>query len=114
MEGLRTGAARTEVFRVRPSTFDEDVGIAINVEFNFKAARYGTHGHAQSSLDRAEPMDVSHADDDEAELQAVEQKRACGSTRNLCPNCSLRRPRQSRPSRNTSPNRKDMEMCVKS
>ena len=49
--------------------------IAFKAEFNFKAARYDTHGHAQSSLDRAEPMDLSHADDGEAELQAVEQQR---------------------------------------
>ena len=73
MEGLRTRVARTEVFRVHPSTFEEAVDISLNAEFNFKAARYGTHGHAQYSFNRAEPMDVSHADDEEAELQAVEQ-----------------------------------------
>ena len=28
MEGLRTGVARTEVFRVHPSTFEEAVSIA--------------------------------------------------------------------------------------
>ena len=49
-----------EVFRVHPSTFEEAVGIALNAEFNFKAARYGIHGHAQRSFDGAEPMDLSH------------------------------------------------------
>ena len=86
--------------------------IALNAEFNFKAARYGTHGHARSSFDRADPADLSHADDDEAELQAVEQQRnirrcyTCGSTRHLRPNCPLRKPRQNQPSRNTTPNQK--------
>ena len=35
MEGLRTGIARTEVFRVHPSTFEEAVSIAQNAEHNF-------------------------------------------------------------------------------
>ena len=43
MEGLRTGVARTEVFCVQPSTFEEAVEIALNAEFNFKAARYGIY-----------------------------------------------------------------------
>ena len=34
MEGLRTGVARTEVFRVHPSTFEDAVDIALNAEFN--------------------------------------------------------------------------------
>ena len=69
MEGLRNGVTRTEVFRVHPPPiFEAAVDIALNAEFNFKAARYGTHGHAQSSFDRAESMDLSHADDGEAEL----------------------------------------------
>ena len=65
-KGLRTGVARAEVFPVHTSTFKEAVYIALNAEFNFKAARYGTHGHAQISFDRDEPMDLSHADDEEA------------------------------------------------
>ena len=48
-------AARTEVIRVHPSTFKEAVNTAFN-EFNFKAARYGTHGHARKICDRAESM----------------------------------------------------------
>ena len=72
VEGLRTGVARTEVFRVHPSTFEEVVDIALNSEFNFRSARYNTHGHVPNSFDRAEPIDPSHADDEEAELQAVE------------------------------------------
>ena len=45
MEGPCTGFARTEVFRFHPSTFEEAVDIALNLEINFKAAHYGTHGH---------------------------------------------------------------------
>ena len=55
MEGLRAGVARMEVFRVHPQTFEEAVDVALNAKFNFKAARYGTHGYSQSSPDRAEP-----------------------------------------------------------
>ncbi|ETK74120.1 hypothetical protein L915_19014 [Phytophthora nicotianae] len=39
MEGLRTGAARTEVFRVHPASFEEAVNVALNAEYNFKSAR---------------------------------------------------------------------------
>ena len=52
MEGPRTWVAQTEVFRVHPSNFEEAVDIALNAELNFKATRYGTHGHAQNSFDR--------------------------------------------------------------
>ena len=110
MEGLRTGVARTEVFRVHPSTFEEAVDIALNAGFNFKASRYGTHGDRSGSSDRAEPMDLSLAE--EAELQAVEQQRnirrcfMCGSTRHLRSSCPLRKQPQHRPSRNPSPSQK--------
>ena len=63
MEGPRTGVTRTEGFRVHPSTFDEAVVIALKAEINFKEARYGTHRHAQNFSTRANPMDLSHADD---------------------------------------------------
>ena len=112
MEGLRTGVARTEVFRVQPSTFEEAVDTALNAEFNFKAARYGTHGHNSSSVDRAVPKDLSYAESEETELQAVEQQRnirrcyMCGSTRHLHPNCPLRKQRPNRPSRNPAPSGK--------
>ena len=72
MEGLRAGVARMEVFRVHPQTFEEAVDVALNAEFNFKAARYGTHGYSQSSSDRAVPMDICNAEE-EAELQTAEQ-----------------------------------------
>ena len=71
MERLRTGVARTEVLCVHPSTFKEAVDTALDAEFSYKATRYGTHRHAQSSFDRSELMDLSHADDNKAELQAV-------------------------------------------
>ena len=35
MEGLRTGVARTEVFRVHLTSFEAAVDIALNAEFNF-------------------------------------------------------------------------------
>ena len=100
MEGLQNGVARTEVFRVHPSTFEAAVEIALNAEHNFKAARYGTN-----TMHQAEPMELSHADSNEAELQAIEQRQfirrcfACGSTRHLRPACPLRKARQPRPSR---------------
>ena len=52
MEGLRTGVARTEVFRVHPSTFEEAVDVALNAEFNLKAASYGTQCHMRTPLIR--------------------------------------------------------------
>ncbi|CAI5739863.1 unnamed protein product [Peronospora farinosa] len=72
MEGLRTGVARTEVFRVQPSTFKEEVSIAFNAEFNFKSSRYGLPWYRLNASSRAEPMDLSQAE--EAELQAAEQQ----------------------------------------
>ncbi|POM63481.1 Gag protein [Phytophthora palmivora] len=36
MDGLRTGVARTEVFRSRPSSFEEAVAMALNAEHNFR------------------------------------------------------------------------------
>ena len=46
MEGLRTGVARTEVFRVHPTSFETAVDIALKAEFNFKTACFGTHGYS--------------------------------------------------------------------
>ena len=110
MEGLRTGVARTEVFRVHPSTFEEAVDVALNAEFNFKAARYGTQYHNART---AEPMDLSYAED-EAELHAAEQQRnirrcyMCGSTKHLRPNRPLRKQRQPRSNQTPTPGRKNV------
>eukprot|EP00644_Phytophthora_capsici_P006495 jgi/Phyca11/50657/gw1.36.467.1 len=41
MEGLCTGAARTEVFRVHPPSFEEAVNVALNADYNFQSARLG-------------------------------------------------------------------------
>ncbi|OWZ00336.1 hypothetical protein PHMEG_00028491, partial [Phytophthora megakarya] len=41
IEGLRAGAARTEVFRVHPTSFEEAVNVALNAEHKFKSARLG-------------------------------------------------------------------------
>ena len=110
MEGLRTGVTRTEVFRVQPSTFEEAVSIACNAEFNFKSARYGLPWYQSNTSNRAEPMDLSHAE--EAELQAAEQQGSirrcymCGSTRHLRPSCPLRKQRSNRQSRSPAPSQK--------
>ena len=49
-EGLRTGVARTKVFRVHPTSFEAAVDIALNAEFNFKAARFGTYWYKLGEL----------------------------------------------------------------
>uniref|UniRef100_H3H286 Integrase catalytic domain-containing protein n=1 Tax=Phytophthora ramorum TaxID=164328 RepID=H3H286_PHYRM len=102
MEGLRTGVARTEVFRVHPTSFEEAVSVALNAEFNFKSARAGwgtsqtNSSGAAGSSGGPEPMDLSHAEDEEAELLAAEQRIGirryfvCGSTQHLRPGCPLR------------------------
>ncbi|GMF63021.1 unnamed protein product [Phytophthora fragariaefolia] len=41
MEGLRTGVARTEVFRTPPTSFEEAVNVALNADLNFKSSRLG-------------------------------------------------------------------------
>ena len=78
MEGLLTGVARTEVFRVHPTSFEAAMDIALNAEFNFKAARFVTHGYnpnsanSFSSFNRPEPLGLSLAEtDEEVELRAV-------------------------------------------
>ena len=107
MEGLLTGVARSEVFRVHPTSFDAAVNIALSAEFNFKKAHFGIHGYnpnsanSFSSFNSTKPMDLTLAETDvEAELQAIEQHRnirrcfTCRSTKHLRPNCPLRRARQ--------------------
>ena len=43
LEGIRTGVAQTEDFRVYPSTYEEAVDIVFDAEYNFIAARFGAH-----------------------------------------------------------------------
>ena len=71
MKGLRNGAARNEVFRVYPSTFEEAAAVALNAEYSFESARLGWQPRDNSSLSRPKPMDLSYAEE-EVELQAVE------------------------------------------
>ncbi|CAH0517516.1 unnamed protein product [Peronospora belbahrii] len=71
MEGFRVGVARTEVFQVNPSSFEEAVVGAWNAETNFKAARPATYNY---SSDGSVPMDCSQVEDAEAELQDAEQQ----------------------------------------
>ena len=123
MEGLRTGVARTEVFRVHPSTFEEAVSIAQNAENNFKSARLGWNGYSPSfaratskstsAYCKSEPMDLSKSEDEgEAELHVAEQRQEvrrcyiCGSTKHLRPTCLLRNQRPTCVGRNPSLNQK--------
>ncbi|CAI5714203.1 unnamed protein product [Hyaloperonospora brassicae] len=120
IEGLRTGAARTEVFRDHPSTFEEAVSIAQNAEHNFKSARLGWNGYnprfaratsaSTSAYCKPEPMDLSYAEDEgEAELHVAEQRQevrrcyTCGSTKHLRFTCPLRKQQRNPMGRNQKP-----------
>ncbi|KAG3162506.1 hypothetical protein PC128_g20591 [Phytophthora cactorum] len=104
MKGLRTSAARMEVFRVHPTSFEEAVSVAWNAEHNFRSARPGWHAGSTGSSNSPEPMDLSYAEDEEAELLAAEQRtsiRRCftyGSTRQLRASCPVRNQRKAPPS----------------
>ncbi|GMF58228.1 unnamed protein product [Phytophthora fragariaefolia] len=74
MEGLRTGVARTEVFRTHTTSFEEAVNVALNAEFNFKSSRLGWNASYANPSSGPEPMDLSYAEDEEAELLAAEQQ----------------------------------------
>ncbi|GMF44473.1 unnamed protein product [Phytophthora fragariaefolia] len=73
MECLRTGVARTEVFRTHPTSFEEAVNVALNAEFNFKSSRLGWNASYANPSSSPEPTDLSYAEDEEAELLAAEQ-----------------------------------------
>ncbi|GMF57236.1 unnamed protein product [Phytophthora fragariaefolia] len=73
MERLRTGVARTEVFRTHPASFEEAVNVALNAKFNFKSSRLGWNASYANPSSGPEPMDPSYAEDEEAELLAAEQ-----------------------------------------
>ncbi|KAG3153257.1 hypothetical protein PC128_g22613 [Phytophthora cactorum] len=103
MEGLRTSVARTEVFRVHPSSFEEAVSVALNAEHNFRSARPGWYAGSAGSSSGPEPMNLSYADGEEAELLAAEQRTSirrcftCGSTRHLRVSCPVRNQRKAPP-----------------
>ncbi|KAG3077171.1 hypothetical protein PI124_g16267 [Phytophthora idaei] len=65
MVGLRTSSARTEVFHVSPSSFEEAVSVALNAEHNFRSARPGWYAGSASSSTGPEPMDLSYAEGEE-------------------------------------------------
>ncbi|KAG3077357.1 hypothetical protein PI124_g22151 [Phytophthora idaei] len=104
VEGLRTSAARTEVFLVHPSSFEEAVSVALNAEHNFRSARPGWYAGSTGSSSGPEPMDLSYAEGEEAELLAAEQRTSirryftCGSTRHLRASCPVRNQRKAPPS----------------
>ncbi|KAG3027367.1 hypothetical protein PC120_g5494 [Phytophthora cactorum] len=100
--GLRTSADRTEVFRVHPSSFEEAVSVALNAEHNFRSARPGWYAGSAGSSSGPGPMDLSYAEDEEAELLPAEQRTSirrcftCGSTRHL--RATVRNQRKAPPS----------------
>ena len=118
MEGLRTGVVRTEVFRVRPTSFEAAVGIALIAAFNLKAARLSTHGYNPTwrtpiiRLIRRSLWTCLAEKDEKAELQAIEQycniQRCfmCENTKHLLSNCRLRRARQASSKRTPAANQK--------
>ncbi|GMF63156.1 unnamed protein product [Phytophthora fragariaefolia] len=61
MDGLRTGVARTEVFRTHPTAFEEAVNVALNAEFNFKSSRLGWNTPYANPSSDPEPKDLSYA-----------------------------------------------------
>ncbi|GMG16912.1 unnamed protein product [Phytophthora fragariaefolia] len=75
MEGLRTGVARSEVFRTHPTSFEEAVNVALNSEFNFKSLQLGWNASYANLSSGPEPMDLSYTEDENAELRAAEQRR---------------------------------------
>ena len=95
--------ARTEVFRVRPSLFEDSVDVAWNAELNFKSSRLGYSVNNAYPSDGATPMDLSYAENDEAELQAAEQHMGvrrcfiCRSTSHLQARCPARQRRPAPP-----------------
>ncbi|ETO72896.1 hypothetical protein F444_11123 [Phytophthora nicotianae P1976] len=100
MEGLRVSAARTEVFRVHPTSFEEAVDVALNAEYNSRSARPGWSAGSASASSGPEPMDLSYAKDEEAELLAAEQRASirrcfmCKGTKHLRASCPLHFKRQ--------------------
>ncbi|KAG4061614.1 hypothetical protein PC123_g3513 [Phytophthora cactorum] len=104
MEGIRTSAARTEVFRVHPSSFEKAASVELNAENNFRSARPGWYAGSAGSSSGPYPMGLSYAEDDEAELLAAEQCTSirrcftCGSSRHLRASCPVRNQRKAPPS----------------
>ncbi|KAG3088311.1 hypothetical protein PI125_g18394 [Phytophthora idaei] len=66
MEGLRTSAARTEVFHVHLTSFEEVEGVVLNTEHKFTSARPGWHAGGAGSSSGPEPVDLSYTDDEES------------------------------------------------
>ncbi|KAG3167121.1 hypothetical protein PC128_g19560 [Phytophthora cactorum] len=62
MEGLRTSAARTEVFRMHPFSFEEAASVALNAEHNFRSARPGWYAECAGTSSGLEPMDLSYGE----------------------------------------------------
>ncbi|KAI9995156.1 hypothetical protein PInf_012203 [Phytophthora infestans] len=100
MEGLRVSAARTEVFRVHSNAFEEVVNVALNAEHNFRSARPGWSAGSARSSSGPEPMDLSYAEDEEAEFLAAEQRAGirrcfvCSSSKHVRAYCPLRKKRE--------------------
>jgi hypothetical protein len=82
MESLCLGVARTKVVRVRPSTVEEAVKVALNSKFNLQSARLGVNGQYPRSSSSSglrnvpESMGLSHTESSEAKLHAAEEYRS--------------------------------------
>ncbi|KAG3015215.1 hypothetical protein PC120_g12288 [Phytophthora cactorum] len=100
MEGLRTTAARKEVFRAHRSSFEEAESVALNAGHNVRSARPGWYAGSAGSSSGPEPMNLCYAEGEEAELLAAEQRtsiRRCftyGRTRHLRGRCPVRNQRK--------------------
>ncbi|GMF42376.1 unnamed protein product [Phytophthora fragariaefolia] len=57
-----------------PTSFEEAVNVALNAEFNFKSSRLGWNASYANPSSGPEPMNISYAEDEEAELHAAEQR----------------------------------------
>lgn len=72
-----------------PYLFEKAVEVAWNAELNFKSSRLGFSVGNAYPMDGVTPMDLSYVEDEEAELQAAEQRRGlrrcyiCGCTSHL-------------------------------
>ncbi|KAI9982277.1 hypothetical protein PInf_008184 [Phytophthora infestans] len=88
-----------------PNQAYQAVDVALNAEHNFRSARPDWSAGSASSASGSEPMDLSYAEDEEAELLAAEQRAGirrcrrrryfeCNSTKHLRAYCPLRKKRE--------------------
>ncbi|GMF54825.1 unnamed protein product [Phytophthora fragariaefolia] len=90
------GRGWTEVFRTHPISFKEASHRPSNDKLNFKSSQLGWNASYGNPSSDPEPMDLSYAKDEEAQLLAAEQCRGirrcfvCGDTHHLRADCPVR------------------------